>query len=298
MHVDTYNGAAVDVGGVAFREPDVWIAGAVTVSRSEATGGHVTSDRERMYYPRVLPLGDCAWTIEFGDRIDLEVNARVMALADSLAQACRAADWAVLKGVVDIVPAFRSLTVHFDPLMTDAAELERCLEGFAGAARGVARAGRCWRLPVCFEEELAPDLGRVADTTGLSAGTVRSLMTSTRFRVYMIGFMPGFPYMGGLPEALEMPRLASPRKRVPARSLAIAGAMCAVYPSESPGGWNLIGRLPLPLFASRAEPPALLAAGDLVEWQAIDRACFRELEQRSRIGALDPSSFLVGGAAS
>ena len=128
----------------------------------------------------------------------------------------------------------------------------------------------------------------------MTRNAVIDLMTATTFQVYMIGFMPGFPYMGGLPAALEMPRLSSPRKALPARSLAIAGAMCAVYPWESPGGWRLLGRTPIPMFSAREEnAPSLLAAGDRVNWRAVDRAEFERLEAAALRGELARESLLI-----
>ena len=129
----------------------------------------------------------------------------------------------------------------------------------------------------------------------MSRDAVIALMTEATFQVYMIGFMPGYPYMGGLPAALEMPRLASPRKAVPARSLAVAGSMCAVYPWESPGGWRLLGRTPIPMFsAQEVDAPSLLASGDRVRWQSIDRAAYAEMENAVAAGAFDRKSLLVG----
>lgn len=114
----------------------------------------------------------------------------------------------------------------------------------------------------------------------------------------MIGFMPGFPYMGGLPSVLEIGRLASPRKAVPARSLAIAGTMCAVYPWQSPGGWRLLGKTPVPMFsAADTASPSLLASGDRVCWQAIERPLYLELEAAALAGALDRQDFLLAGGA-
>ena len=143
--------------------------------------------------------------------------------------------------------------------------------------------GRQWLIPVCFDADLAPDLAEVAATKGLSPDDVIALMTGANFQVYMVGFMPGFPYMGGLPGVLEMPRLASPRTAVPARSLGITGAMCAVYPWESPGGWRLIGRTPVPFFSMRESgSPSLLVSGDRVRWRAIGRSEFDALEEAGR----------------
>ena len=128
----------------------------------------------------------------------------------------------------------------------------------------------------------------------MTRNAVIDLMTATTFQVYMIGFMPGFPYMGGLPAALEMPRLSSPRKALPARLLAIAGAMCAVYPWESPGGWRLLGRTPIPMFSAREESaPSLLAAGDRVNWRAVDSAEFERLEAVVLHGEFVRESLLI-----
>ena len=220
--------------------------------------------------PRLLALGDSAWTVEFGHTIDPAVNARVMGLADHLEQG-RATD-ARMAGVTDVVPTFRSLTVHFDPWTTDAGALGQRLLELASGIDGVTAQGRRWQLPVCFDEDFAPDLARVCELRQLTrAGVIDQLLGAT-FRVYMLGFQPGFPYMGGLPPGLVTPRLPSPRQKVPAQSVAIALDMCSVYPWESPGGWNLVGRTPVVLFdPAQTEQPAMLDAGDEVSWTAIDR---------------------------
>lgn len=235
--------------------------------------------------PRLLALGDCAWTVQFGHKICPEIHARVIGMAERLA-AIRQNDptWAA---VCDVVPTFRSLTVHFDPLSADADALGRALLTLAQTispqpAHGVQ--GRLWHLPACFDAEFAPDLPSLAAAKGLRVDEVIDRLLQTVFRVYMIGFLPGFPYMGGLPAELAWPRRASPRPRVPAHSLAVAGEMCAVYPWDSPGGWHLLGRTPVPLFDLRhADEPAMLRAGDRVRWYAIDRADYEwQFEQSQR----------------
>ncbi len=250
---------------------------------------------------RLLALGDTAWTVEFGDRIDQALHARVLGLTGALEHARNSEtagegciDNSGLAGIVDVVPTFRSLTVHYNPLISDAGRLGEALLRLAESAGTASKQGRHWRIPVCFDDEFAPDLNDLAAAKGLSRDAVISIMSKATFQVYMIGFMPGFPYMGGLPAVLEMPRLTSPRKAVPARSLAIAGAMCAVYPWESPGGWRLLGRTPVPMFsATNAEAPSLLASGDRVVWQAIDRATYLELEAAGQAGSLDRNSLLL-----
>ena len=243
----------------------------------------------------LLPLGDTAWTIEFGQIIDPALYARVQGCAEALG-AARARGDAQFVGIVDVVPTFRSLTVHYDPLQADGERLGEALLRLAQGAGSASQTGRCWSIPVCFDAAYAPDLEDLAQSKGLTREAVIALLTEATFQVYMIGFMPGFPYMGGLPEVLEMPRLASPRKAVPARSLAVAGAMCAVYPWESPGGWRLLGRTPVPMFAASEASPSLLAAGDRVRWQAITPARYLEIEALVEAGAFDRRSLLSGEA--
>ena len=240
---------------------------------------------------RLLPLGDAAWTVEFGSVIDPVLHGRVQGLSDAL-EGARAAGR--LSGVLDVVPTFRSLTVYFDPWVCDGEALGAELLLLARGAGSAQRSGRRWRIPVCFDGDLAPDLDDLAQAKGLSREAVIGLLTGTVFQVYMIGFMPGFPYMGGLPAELEMPRLSSPRKAVPARSLAVAGSMCAVYPWESPGGWRLLGRTPVPMFsAGEEESPSLLSSGDRVSWYAIDRGQYEEMEALAEAGRLLRESLLL-----
>ena len=256
--------------------------------------------------PRLLPLGDTAWTVEFGDIIAPALHARVLGLAGALEQARTAAtagegaaDKAGFAAIVDVIPTFRSLTVHYKPLACDGERLGAALLHLAASSGTATREGRYWRIPVCFDDDFAPDLADLAAAKNLSKEAVIALMTESTFQVYMIGFMPGFPYMGGLPGQLEMPRLSSPRKAVPARSLAVAGAMCAVYPWESPGGWRLLGRTPVPMFSvNGAQSPALLASGDRVCWQAIDRQTYLEMEAAANAGTLARRSLLFASEQS
>ena len=247
--------------------------------------------------PRLLALGDAAWTLEFGCDISTATNARVTDLADRLARLRQTE--ALFAAVTDVVPTFRSLTVHFDPLSANAERLGERLLALGKQAGQVVREGRHWRLPVCFEPGFAPDLPRLAEAKGLTETEVTNKLLDAEFRVYVIGFQPGFPYMGGLPAELSMPRLASPRQRVPAHSLAVAGEMCAVYPWDSPGGWNLLGRTPVPLFDLRfAEHPAMLAVGDQVRWYAVPLAEYERLRQLGQAGQLPRETFLeTQGAA-
>lgn len=237
-------------------------------------------------YPRLRPLGDTAWIVEFGPAIDETTHARVMGFAQALAEGRARGRW---PGIVEWVPAYTTLMVQFDAGGDDdvAAAAAEALLALARGAASQSSPGRRWRLPVCFDTAFAPDLAELARERGLAPQRVIELMTATPFRVYMLGFQPGFPYMGGLPAALELPRRASPRSAVPERSLAVAGRMCAVYPWRSPGGWHLLGRTPLQLFdAAAASDPAWLHPGDEVHWVAVGRARFDQLERLAAQGAI------------
>jgi len=246
------------------------------------------------YVPaRLLPLGDSALTLELGRSIETETHERVLGVAAAL-EALKGEP--ALAGVEEWVSSFCALTVHFDPDVTDAEALGHLLLALAARGTRASIAGLEWVLPACFDEEFAPDLDALAARKGMSPQAVIDTLLGATFRVYTIGFLPGFPYMGGLPEALQVPRLATPRTEVPARSIAVAGGMCAIYPFKSPGGWRLIGRTPLNLFdPAREAEPALLAAGDTVQWQRIDAARFAALEAEADAGTLDPQQFLGEG---
>lgn len=215
--------------------------------------------------PCLLALGDGALTLEFGDRIDSALNARVIAARDALAAQ-------QLDGISDMVPTWRSLTVHFDPLRLDRERLGELLLRCADAPPQESALAIRWQIPVAFADDFGPDLANVAQATGRSPAAVIDALCSTDLRVFLIGFLPGFPYLGELPDWLRLPRLATPRAAVPANSLAIAGAQAAVYPWQSPGGWHLLGRTPVRLFdVGNADRPALLAPGDTVRFRPIDR---------------------------
>ena len=241
--------------------------------------------------PRLLDAGDGAVTIEFGDQITSQLVGRVAAL-DKLLQAAR--ERGELAGVVETMPTFRSLTVLYDPLQTSRAALDPVLTALASQSEAAPTAnGRRWRLPVCYGGEFGADLADVASATGLSPDAVVQLHADTELSVYMIGFMPGFPFMGDLPSALDMPRRREPRLRVPAGSVAITGSLTAIYPWQSPGGWQLIGRCPVPLFDAAAATPSLLAPGDTVRFEAITAQRLAELEAAITAGKLGPHAWLA-----
>jgi KipI family sensor histidine kinase inhibitor len=195
--------------------------------------------------------------VEFGDRVDWRVSALVLVLAQKL-------EAAKPTGVIEAVPTFRSLMVHYDPLATSHAHLQHAIAALLPGLEARSFAGRRWRIPACYDASLGLDLADVARRTGLSPSQVVERHSQTSQLVYMMGFLPGLPYLGGLPDEFALPRRENPRLKVPSGSVAVAMSMSVIYPQESPGGWHILARTPVPLWQMRKSPPALLAAGDQV----------------------------------
>jgi KipI family sensor histidine kinase inhibitor len=232
---------------------------------------------------RFLSAGDRALVVEFGDRVDRTLSSEVLRLDASLRSSG-------LPGLVETVPTFRSLMVHYDPLVTSRADLERAIAGLLDRQSGPREGATLWRVPICYDGEFAPDLAEVAHRTGLAPSDVVALHSAVRYHVYMLGFLPGFPYMGDLPPQLALPRRADPRLRVPAGSVSIATTLTAIYPYESPGGWLLIGVTPIRLFDPARPRPALLAPGDIVRFEPIDLASFAEIRKAGDSGDYEVAS--------
>jgi KipI family sensor histidine kinase inhibitor len=214
-------------------------------------------------------LGDAAVTIEFGRTIGREVSERVFAARDAIVAAR-------IPGLREYVPTFRSLTVHFDPDQIRFADLVERIGSLDVRAAEAAAPGRSWTVPVLYD---GPDLPALAEGAGLSVEAAAALHASVEYHAYMLGFLPGFAYLGDLPEQLRRPRLDVPRTRVPAGSVAVADTLTAIYPVQSPGGWHLIGRTPLRLFDHLADPPSLFAPGDRIKFVAVDAAAFERVSK-------------------
>lgn len=241
--------------------------------------------------PRILDAGDAAFTVEFGNQVDLGLLAAVNALDAAIAREHAAGG---LPGLIETMPTFRSLTVFYDPLATDRETLIGALQPLLAASGDAPPPeGRLWRLPACYEGEAAPDLLETARTLGASADELVALHSGAEFRVYMLGFLPGFPFMGDLPERLRLPRRSEPRVRVPPGSVAIAGGLTAIYPWESPGGWHLLGRCPVPLFDAQRESPSLLAVGDRVRFDPISLDELARLDAALQAGEIEPARWCV-----
>jgi KipI family sensor histidine kinase inhibitor len=216
--------------------------------------------------PRFLLAGDAALVVEFGDEIDPKINRRVHALACALAEN-------PLPGLGEAVPSYRSLLVHYDPLRLSHVEIESFVSEALQRCEGAPLPEpRLVEIPTVYGGEHGPDIDFVAEHNSLSIEEVIGLHSKAAYTVYMLGFTPGFPYLGGLPDALATPRLETPRQRVPAGSVGIAGAQTGVYPLPTPGGWRLIGWTPMALFDPARKPPALLQPGDQVRFVPTEEA--------------------------
>jgi KipI family sensor histidine kinase inhibitor len=214
--------------------------------------------------PRFLPAGDAALSIELADEIS-EAASALVARLDAALNARPPA------GLIETVPTYRAVLIFFDPLRLDPAELRlRALDALAAAGGPLDRAPRRWEVPVVYGGEHGPDLEAVARRAGLEPARVVALHSGVEYRVYMIGFMPGFPYLGDVPAEIATPRLATPRTRVPAGSVAIAARQTCIYPNASPGGWNLLGRTAFRLFDLDREPPCTLEVGDRIRFYPVE----------------------------
>jgi len=210
-------------------------------------------------------LGDRGLLVELGDRIDAEINAAVQLLLRGLTES-------PLEGIIDLAAGYRSLLVVFDPLSASSTDLKKRISAvWADRDRIRLPETRIHEIPVLYGGEGGPDLQWVADYHRMSADEVIALHSDPEYRVYMIGFTPGYPYMGELPERLSTPRRATPRTLVPRGSVGIAQRQTGIYPVASPGGWQIIGWTPVRLFDPQADPPALLEMGDRVRFVAASR---------------------------
>jgi inhibitor of KinA len=234
----------------------------------------------------IVHLGDSALIVRVRDRFE---DAPDQTLTEVL-RTFRRLQAAAIPGVIELAPAYTTVAVFFDPMVVANAGSERnppldwltervraAIAGAGRPRRAAASPVRLVEIPVCYDPEFALDLDHVASQAKLTPPKVVDLHSRAEYRVSCIGFVPGFPFLAGLPKELATPRRATPRKEIPAGSVAIGGAQTGIYPLRSPGGWNLIGRTPLQLFDPEKTPPAFLHAGDRVRFRAITREEFEAL---------------------
>ncbi len=238
----------------------------------------------------IVPLGDSALIVRVRDRFE---DAPDEALNEVLRTFRRLQD-AAIPGVIELVPAYTTVAVSFDPLQIMAAGTEpnqvldwlserihAVVAASGDPSRAVTFPARVVEIPVCYDPEFALDLERVAQHAQMSPNEIIDLHSTAKYRVNCIGFTPGFPYLSGLPKKLATPRHAEPRKKIAAGSVAIGGAQTGIYPQQSPGGWNVIGRTPLAMFDPAKNPPTVLCAGDRVQFRVIPRAEFESLSVKA-----------------
>lgn len=231
--------------------------------------------------PRFLPAGDRALAVELGDDIAPDTNAAVRDLFVALEDN-------PIPGVIDLIPSYRSILLNYDPLTLDYAALKDKLTTLLqSVSAGQPATPRCVQIPVLYGGDGGPDLDHVANHNSLSTDDVIAIHSKPQYLVYMLGFSPGFPYLGGMDERIETPRLDTPRTIIPAGSVGIAEKQTGVYPTASPGGWQLIGLTPLHFFDPNADPPSLLEPGDLIRFIPIDQREFDAIADEVRQGVYE-----------
>lgn len=212
---------------------------------------------------KIKPAGDHAVLVEMGSCISETVNRQVMLLEDKISNSR-------IPGILETVPAFASLLVCYQPLVTDDEEVTAAIRRLAdGLDEDVDRKGRTVEIPVCYGGQYGEDLDFVAKHAGLSPKEVIRIHSGREYRIYMLGFLPGFPYLGGLDKRLFTPRLSNPRTKIPAGSVGIGGEQTGIYPLDSPGGWQLIGQTPCRLFSPDRDKTMLYEAGDRIRFVPI-----------------------------
>ena len=234
--------------------------------------------------------GDQCLVLEFGQVIDRELVDQVVAMNARISAALLSGE---IQGVLECVPTFRSLAVMYDPLCIHPDQLIADLRSLDSDSTNASKsAGKTLYIPVHYGEESGPDLESVASMTGLDEQRVIELHQQTEFTVYMLGFLPGFAFLGDTPAELHLPRRTEPRVRVPAGSVAIALQLTGIYPWDSPGGWHILGKCPIPLFDGTLDPPAIFNAGDTVRFRAIGLQEFDEISKRKTQGQFDRETLL------
>lgn len=227
---------------------------------------------------KFLLTGDTSLTVEFGNEISEAINAKIRAFGIALQQSA-------IPGIVELVPTYRSLMVHYDPGVILYDPLVERLEGLMGQLdQIVIPPSQVLEIPVLYGGEEGPDLDFVAQHNGKTPQEVIQIHTSTEYLIYMLGFTPGFTYLGGMSGEIATPRLKTPRVKIPAGSVGIAGSQTGVYPIDSPGGWQLIGRTPVRMYDPDRQTPILPQAGQYIKFYAIDRAEYDRIAAQEAAG--------------
>ena len=234
---------------------------------------------------RFVPAGDKAFVIEMGDGISPEINRSVHNLFLAIEKQG-------IPGILDMVPTYRSLLINYDPLTLPPDELEERVRALTQDLDETATgASRVVELPTVYGDDHGPDLAYVAEHNGLTEEEVIALHSGTNYLVYMMGFTPGFTYLGGMPEKIATPRLQTPRTAIPAGSVGIAERQTGVYPIESPGGWQLIGRTPVRLFDPSKQPPVIAEPGDYIRFVPVSPEEYQRILEEVGNGVYQAASY-------
>ncbi|MGB4748704.1 MAG: 5-oxoprolinase subunit PxpB [Bacillota bacterium] len=234
-------------------------------------------------------LGDTALCVKLGDRISEDINNMVLNLCDALESLC-------LPGVSEIQPSYTSLAVHFDSNVISPSYIRKLISSLQSQTHMLSfRKPTVAEIPVCYGGDYGPDLQWASQYLGISEEEIINRHSSRLYRVYMIGFTPGFPYLGGLDETISLPRLDQPREKVPKGSIGIASNQTGIYPWDTPGGWRIIGRTNYELFSPEMDPPSLLEPGDYVKFVPVHRLPEQQVWQRKEINHLPKIDLGVNG---
>ena len=222
---------------------------------------------------KLLTAGDSSILLQFGNTIDPAINRKIAATVQLMREQH-------INGVTDVIPAFCSLLINYDPRVISYEQIRGRMEALVkiDVTAGDTRK-RVFEIPVCYGGVYGPDIQNIADHAGMSVEEVIQIHTSRDYLIYMLGFLPGFTYLGGLDERIHTPRLANPRIRIPAGSVGIGGSQTGIYPMDSPGGWQLMGMTPVKTYDPDREVPILVEAGDYIRFVAIDEDEFHRIKE-------------------
>lgn len=231
------------------------------------------------------PMGDRGILIHFEQKISPDISAKIRRFMSKL-------DEAENEAVIEVLPAYATVCVVYNPLITGYEAMKEALNGLLeGSEADEQLSANVFEIPVLYNKETGPDLDFVSGHSGLSCEEIINIHTSREYLIYMLGFAPGFPYLVGMDERIAAPRLKVPRQKIVPGSVGIAGSQTGMYPIESPGGWQLIGRTPLKLYDPHRNPPVYYNAGDYIKYKAIDQSEFEYISELEKAGKYEVKSW-------